>query len=875
MPRPGKRLRILALFLGFCGVTALSAVVFLRLLPGPGRPAHFGGRFEREAGSEAYEALNLWAAERAYPNPVIPDLGQALAFSRRNLLRPYAAQGNPYDDLVSPWTSIGPTNIGGRTLAVAVRPDSTNVLFAGSASGGLWKSVTAGVGASAWTRIDTGYPVQAVSSIAIDPRDPEVMYVGTGEVYRYQNAIGGDVNRSTRGSYGVGILKSTDGGATWSVSLDWSLAQSRGVWAVRIHPQDSSILYAGTTEGVYKSTDAGASWHPMLNVVMAMDVSINPAFPETVFAACGNFGSGGTGIYRTVDGGGSWSRLAGGLPSSWNGKASVMVAPSAPHIVFASVANASAGIGLYKSVDDGVHWVLANAADYPQYQGWYSHFVAVSPGNVNRLFTGGIDVWKSDNAGATLDKVTDWEKLALGTPPPGGPEGPADYVHADVHSGTWDPVDPNTIYFGTDGGVFRTTDGGTTFEGLNGGYVTSQFYQGFSNSALTADLAIGGMQDNLTAIYEGSPAWRRVIGGDGCWAAIDSGDDDVLYGSAQGLLLFRSDDFGQNWNDISPPNNSNDITAFVAPYVLAPSLPSRIYAGRAHVYRSDDRGAGWSVTNGGNLLDGENPVFSIAVAWGNPDLAFAATAPNGSRGRLFRTLNGGTIWTDVTGTLPDRYIGDIAIDPSNDRNVYVAIMGFGTSHVYRSIDRGDSWIDFGAGLPDVPASAVAVDPARPSVVYVGNDLGVYVSPYYRLGWYAYMEGMPPAMINDLVIARGMGTIRAATHGNGVYERALLPIGITAAGEPPGERRPAALALAVAPNPLRASGRVTFTLPEPARVRAVLVDASGREAAVLADRAFGAGEQSLPLSASGLARGVYFLELTAGETTAATRVVFLR
>jgi photosystem II stability/assembly factor-like uncharacterized protein len=461
----------------------------------------------RETSSEAMEALDWWAAPRAYPGSAIPDAGHALAFSYSRTLRTLGENGpsgTAVDDLTDPWSSLGPTNIGGRTLSLAVLPGTPDTLFAGSASGGLWKSTTGGGGADAWDYVDTGFPVLSVSAIAVDPADHAVMYIGTGEVYRYQNSIGGDVDRTTRGSYGIGILKSTDGGATWSKSLDWTTEQSRGVWSIRIHPKDPDIVYTATTEGVYKSVDAGGSWTRVHSVIMATDIAIHPTAPETVFAACGDFGSAGNGIYRSYDGGGTWTRLTNGLPASWTGKAMLAIAPSGPHIVYASIANTAAGFGLYKSLNGGDSWSRVNTTDYPTYQGWYSHWVLVSPTNVNRLFVGGIDVWRSTDGGITLTKVSDWTQAYLGTPPPEGPGGGPLWAHADQHFAVWHPTAGNVVYFVSDGGVFKTTDGGDSFEGLNGGYVTSQFYQGFTCSATDSLLAMGGIQDNFTAIYAGS-----------------------------------------------------------------------------------------------------------------------------------------------------------------------------------------------------------------------------------------------------------------------------------------------------------------------------------------------------------------------------------
>jgi len=730
------------------------------------------GADDAEAGgpSGALQALQFWGAERAYPNRTIPGASYGAALEGQRRQRALAVAGP--DDRVAPWSPLGPANIGGRTLCLAIRPDDPDVLFAGSASGGLWKSTTGGVGAAAWQYVDTGYPVLGVSTIAIDPGDPDVMYIGTGEAYDHDDSIGGDVVRTTRGSYGVGILKSTDGGVSWTPSLDWTYEQSRGVWMIQIDPRDPQVLFAATTEGVFKSTNAGGSWTLVHPVVMAMDVRIHPLNPDIVFAAHGNFSSPGVGIYRSTDGGQTWMRLTTGLPATWSGKAGLALAPGAPDTVYASIGDVDAGRGLYKSIDRGDTWVPINPFGYQEYQGWYSHYVVVSPFDPQTLFTGGVEIYRSTDGGATLGVRTNWQSVYFGTSPPQGPIGGSNYAHADQHFAVWHPTDPNTIYFTSDGGIFKSTDLGATFQSLIGGYQTTQFYNGFSNSGSNPALAMGGLQDNFPVIYQGTSAWRRVIGGDGTWTAINPTDDATIFASTQYLAVQRSRNGGNTWTVIAPPTAADDVTAFAAPYVLAPSRPAVLYAGRTRVYRSGNEGSGWTATNGGLRLDGGNPVLALAISRTNDAVVYAGTAPLAGRARLFRTRNSGALWTDITGVLPDRYPSDLAVDPADDRKVYVTFMGFGTSHAFRSTDGGDTWIDIGAGLPDVPASAVEVDPAHPGVIYLGTDLGVFVSADDGAAWHPFGRGMPQAMVNDLKVFAAGGVLRAATHGNGAWERPL-------------------------------------------------------------------------------------------------------
>src|SRR6185436_15523359 len=379
------------------------------------------------------------------------------------------------------------------------------------------------------------------------------------------------------------------------------------VWMIQIDPRDPRVLFAATTEGVFKSTNAGGSWTLVHPVVMAMDVRIHPLNPDIVFAAHGNSSSPGVGIYRSTDGGQTWSRLTTGLPATWSGKAGLALAPGAPDTVYARIADVDTGRGLYKSIDREDTWVPINPFGYQEYQGWYSHYVVVSPFDPQTLFTGGVEIWRSTDGGATLGVRTNWQSVYFGTSPPQGPIGGSNYAHADQHFALWHPTDPNTIYFASDGGIFRTTDLGATFQSLIGGYQTSQFYNGFSNSASSPSFAMGGLQDNFSVIYHGTNAWARVIGGDGTWSAMNPVIGTTIYGAAQFLSIRRSYDSGDSWTPIDPPTGEQDLTAFVAPYVLSPSQPSVLYGGRSLVYVSENEGTNWTATNGGIPLSSGNP----------------------------------------------------------------------------------------------------------------------------------------------------------------------------------------------------------------------------------------------------------------------------
>lgn len=727
--------------------------------------------------------------ERSYPNGGLQIESFQQAFKTRQKLigaRTKSIQANP-------WIPLGPQNVGGRTLTMAFHPEDPDTIFIGSASGGLWKTTTAGLGnpseagSPAWTMVDTGFPILGVAALAIDPTNPDNIYIGTGEVYNtFQVSEPGTVNRFTRGTYGIGILKSTDGGDSWSKSLDFQTDELKGVQDIEINPTNGNIIFAATTDGLLRSTDAGANWDVVNAIPLAVEIEINPVNPDTIFVTHGNLTFPGTtvesGIYRSTDGGDTFTALGNGLPTSYSGKAEIAISSSNPNVIYASVqeffigsGEATTPLGLYKSTDGGDNWIQINNENVAKFQGWYSHDVEVNPENEDEIIYVGIDTWRSIDGGVTLEKRSSWEKWFFGKIELGAPEGPEDYVHADIHDILYHPEDPNTFYLATDGGIFVSNDGGDTFEGRNVGYQTTQFFADFSNSRTNPDIAMGGTQDNASYIYDGTPAWIRVIGGDGMSAAVHPTNDQIMYGSAQGLLIARSGDrFNTDLTFISPPRS--DAAAFSAPYVLSQTDPDILYAGSQSMFKSTDEGATWTnVSNG--PIDGTNVIRKIGLDPFNNDRLLASTASDPFTGtsapKVLRSTDGGQTWSQSSG-LPDRVATDFAYSPLTGRIAYVTLSGFGSGHVFKTENNGGLWTDISNNLPDVPTNSVLVDPFDPEIIYVANDLGVYVSIDGGSNWEPMEDGLPSATLAvDLSLSLANNRIRVATHGNGVYETDLL------------------------------------------------------------------------------------------------------
>ena len=827
--------------------------------------------------SGAYDALADWTAQRAYPALTLPAEGYAEAVAARRSIEAEhrAAQ--------QPWEAIGPHNVGGRMIAIALNPERPETVWAGSASGGLWRSYSGGVGDAAWTRVATGFGVLAASAVEIVPGDTSTVYLGTGEVYRYQEALGGTVYRPTRGAYGMGILKTTDGGATWTKSLDWSRNQERGVQMLHVDPSDTATVWAATTEGVYVTRDGGATWTPSLEVVMATDVTVNPTDSDEVIAVCGNQESPGYGFYRTTDGGATWDQVTDGVPSEYIGKVLLDRHPTEAGTVYASVGDGIFTSGgnqtyLLRTLDGGATWETVSTLNYANYQGWFAHYVGVSPITPNLVIAAGVGLYRSTNGGVSLSQVGGG---GLPNYPPVGGTSSEPYIHVDHHAMAFHPTDADVLYFANDGGIWRSLDGGLTFQDLNGGLQTTQFYSGISVSPDDGDYALGGLQDNGSVRYEGTVRYRRVFGGDGGWSAINPDDPEIAYVSYQRLNIQRSTNGAapSSFSSVAPPPAGN--TAFIAPFALAPSDPNVVYAGRSVVFKSTNRGSSWSATNGGAAVDPvNNPALALSISPLDADVVYVSTAPflrdpsddPGPPG-LHLTRDGGATWTDVMPGLPDRFVTDIAIHPTDDAIAVATLSGFGTPHVFKTTDSGATWTDLTGSLPDAPTNAAFFDPEIPADLYVGNDVGVFKTSDDGATWEAFSESLPEAvLVSDLVYSPSDRTLHAGTYGNGRFR---APLGMPpVANEDEAAPTPFTLEPNI-PNPFRTTTTLAYTLDAPGAVRLEVFDTAGRRVAVLTDGPQDAGTYRRTFSSEGLAAGVYVARLRVGNAVRSQRLTVVR
>ena len=807
-----KPLQFLLLTFSFLVLCALFVFVYFT-----GEHHHDTDSHENETFPEILGSMDMWANMRSYPNNSFIATGYFEGFQRAKQMELKDRMPSAFSRTqASNWIPLAPMNFAGRILCLGFHPTNANIMWAGSASGGLWKTTNGGTGGAGginWTQVQTGYPVLSVSAIAINPTNANEMYIGTGEVYNSDgNGFAGQNVRTYRGSYGIGILKSIDGGTTWTSSLNFTNSANKGVEEIIVDPSNPNNLFAATTDGVYRSTDAGSSWALIHNVPMAMDICINPSNADTLYVACGNFGSAGSGIYKSTDarsGTPTFTQLSGGLPSSINGKIAMGMCPDNPNLIFAAVGKIPGDLngtqavtfGLFVTHDAGNTWAPAagqpqlGGKNYIQNQGWYSHDVIVSKKSVHSVYVSEIDLLSGDTLATGWSKRSDWSKWNLNKTIVGTTsEGTAtNYVHADIHHLYYSPFDPSymTIFLVTDGGIFKSVGGGF-FTALNGGLMTAQIYHKMGMSATNSNLMICGLQDNATMWYQGITGCKRVTGGDGFYSIIDPTNDSVCFGTYAYMAYGKSSTGIAPLMSLGGFSNPIDVNTglpqenacFVAPLVMAPSDHNRIYGGTINFKRSDNNGstiANYGTTN--PVVNAQAPIICIAVSKTNADSVYIATCPGGGANPgMYLSSDGGNNWTNITGSLPNRYFSSIAVDPTNSRRVAVTVSGFGTSHVYLTSDAGTTWNDIsgvgGTGLVDVPANIAMFDPTTPTTLYVGNDIGVFLAQNISDGstppiWYAYNSGLTDAtMVMDLQVAPN-GKLRMGTYGKGLWENNMV------------------------------------------------------------------------------------------------------
>lgn len=670
--------------------------------------------------------------------------------------------------LAQEWKELGPApitngNYTGRVSAIVCSPTDANRYFVAGADGGVWRTTDGGV---TWTPLTDHMPTSAMGALALDPTNENIIYAGTGEA-----------NFANHSRLGLGLFKSTDGGQTW-VQLAEDVFGGRCFSTLIVDPSNPQVIYAAVTraggfpemaaakghprregpEGVFRSSDGGVTWTHLTNGLPALSATrlvMDPFDPSVLYVGIGRiFGSVDNGIYKSTNGGASWSRLGGGLPTSGVGRISVAVAPSNSQRLYALItreADAFGGgaptLGGYRSDNGGASWTRINLGNIQATYGWYLSVVTVHPTDPNTVFMGGVDLVRSTNAGSSFSTVT----------PP----------HVDMHALVWDAA--GRLVVGDDGGVHRTTNLGGSWSSLNNGLGVVQFYAGLSTHPHDGTILFGGTQDNgSNRRNTDTRNWTQVFGGDGGWTQLDQANPLRVFVEYQGTgNLFRSTNGGTSFNYSGSGISSGDRNCFLPPYLIDPTNSNRMLYCTHRVYQSTNGGTSWSAISG-DLTNGSPwAIRSIAMAPSDPNVVYVVT----NDGNLQVSLNGGFAWTRVLQNVPGwpRVTRQIAVSRDQPLTVYLAVAYYGEQQLRRSRDGGQTWEPLDAGLPDIPVNTVAIDErAVPPVLYAGAEDGVYRSISGGGSWVRYGQGMPRTAVIDLRLEENRRRLIAATQGRGAW-----------------------------------------------------------------------------------------------------------
>ncbi len=646
----------------------------------------------------------------------------------------------------SDWSFIGPASIPqsgpkpggmGRVNCMAFHPNDTSIIFLGTPAGGLWKSEDGGTN---WTGSTDFLPVLGVSDIQINPLNPNIMYIATG-----------DANAGN--TYSIGLLKSTDGGNNWfltdlipSNSYDFSL-----IYKIAMHPEDPATLLVATNMGLFKSVNGGNNWELVSEHGLFRDLKFDTNNPALVYATGYEYSGGGTfsKFYKSTDEGQSWPSLTEGGIGGFIGRMQIGLSPVVPNEVYLLSSNYIDGTfkGFYKSIDNGDNFIqIANSPDIIIGQGSYNMALAVSPIDNNKIFAAGVSMFRSDNEGSN------WEETIDGPNTPG-------YVHVDVHDIAFMPDNPSTLFVGCDGGFYKSEDEGTTWNDLSNGLQITQFYKiGLSSDG--QNVILGGTQDNGAILYKNGN-WGNLVAADAMDCIIDFEEPDTMYYSTQGGAVWKSKSDG-TFSSIISPNNVGiwENHSWVVPYLMHPNDPKTLLVGYQSIWKTTDRGQTWTNLSGGLLSS--DKLNNIAVAPSNPDQIIYATDFD----LFFKSTDGGISWSDKSLSFMTGYPKDVVVHDTDPDNIWICTS---EGEVYNSTDGGENWENYSGSLPKISANTMAFQKESDSAIYLGMDIGVFYRDNNMDDWEPFMDNLPNVIVNEIEIDYCNAKIVAATFGRGLWQ----------------------------------------------------------------------------------------------------------
>ncbi|MEO8085851.1 MAG: T9SS type A sorting domain-containing protein [Bacteroidota bacterium] len=720
----------------------------------------------------AYEKFKRWeyywqtriSSTGEFVSPLI-NLNEWKAYNDRTFAFKEAEQG---EVMLANWIAKGPDNTPGgyygigRINCIAFHPTNTNTFWVGTAAGGLWKTTNGG---SSWSASTINGVVLGVSDIAVNPSNPNTIYIATGdgESGSLSGFVGGISGSGD--SKSIGVLKSTDGGSTWSTTgLTWTVQNQLVTHRLLINPNNPQILLLAASDGVYKTTNGGTSWTQIASGADVRDLEFRPGDPNTVYAATFDQANANAQVYTSIDGGDSFNQT-----SFFNGasRINMAVTPAWPDLVDCLIANQQSGLlGLFASTDAGQSFTEYFTADCTNNllngkedasgcdgQGNYDLAYAINPSDENEIWIGAVNLWKTSDGGGNWNLANYWYDQQN---PPGVP-----VVHADKHFLAFDPQNSSTLYQCNDGGLYKTANGGTTWTVASNGIQNSEMYR-ISVAQSQQDVVLCGLQDNGNKLLANNTWIETRSGGDGLDCAIDYTNPNIQYSTYPQGGISRTTDGWATSASISANLPGQPSGSWLTPVLIDNNNPQIIYTALDKVYKSNDRGDTWQAIS--NVFTG-HPFYHLAVAASNSQSIAASTFDS-----LFLTNDGGNSWGLVTFSQPGTYISNIAYHTANPQIIYITLSGYVSGEkVYRSTDDGNNWSNISGSLPNVPVNCI-VQEAGGSTVYIGTDLGVWYRNDNTSDWIPFNTNLPTVPVTDLEIyyTNPHNQLWAGTFGRGLW-----------------------------------------------------------------------------------------------------------
>lgn len=648
------------------------------------------------------------------------------------------------------WSLEGPTNIGGRINEVAVHPNNSQIIYAGLARGGVFKTTDGGAN---WFPIFDNQPFLSVGEITLDPSNPDIVYIGTG-----------DENISISFNTGDGVWKSVDGGNNWQ---HLGLAEGKVVSTILVNPNNSNQIYVGCmgnpevrdeNRGLYRSNDGGTTWEKILyvdNDAGIIDIVMSPTDPQRLYAASWNrirnltesiTQEQDSKIWRSSNGGNTWEELTVGLPGNYLSRIGLAISKQNPNKLYALYVSTNEDVeNIYKTEDGGNTWfptiepgtlgnVLGNF-------GWYFGKIALHPNDDEQLYLLGVDGWRSYDGGGTWELFTpNWWTYE---------------VHADKHDLTF--IDDNSFLLATDGGLYRSDNEGFDWTDID--FIpNTQFYRIAVNPHMSGVYA-GGAQDNGTTMGNANNMgnWPRIFGGDGFKPIFHPTDPDIFWVEMQSGNVSVTTDGGMEYMSFIDGIAEDDRRNWDTPYLLSKTNSFTTYYGTYRVYRNQNGAIpGWQIISP-DLTDGNiygDRFHSISTMDDSPlsdQILYVGT----SDGNVWRTLDAGSTWDNITGNLPDRYVTSVLASSHQAGTVFVSISGYKGNgfepHVFRSLNNGTTWQNINGNLPPIAVNDLLVLPedTTDNTIFAATDAGVYATLNGGNSWQRIGSNMPFISVFDI------------------------------------------------------------------------------------------------------------------------------